>query len=138
MRVVLDASALAKWFLVEEESREMRLLRDKIIGSEIEAHVPSLVFVELANLLRYSRGLTPGDVAEGVVAAMSIGLVVHDFVEVLGEAVSIAFEKGLTVYDSIYVALAERLDAVLVTYDKVLLREVKRSQKASQLLEAYS
>ncbi|MEM3782722.1 MAG: type II toxin-antitoxin system VapC family toxin, partial [Thermofilum sp.] len=64
--------------------------------------------------------------------------VVHDFVEVLGETVSIAFEKGLTVYDSIYVALAEKLDAVLVTYDKVLLREVKRSKKASQLLEAYS
>ena len=138
MRVVLDASALAKWFLVEEESREMRLLRDKIIGSEVEAHVPSLVFVELANLLRYSRGLTPGDVADGVAATMSIGLVVHDFVEVLGEAVSIAFEKGLTVYDSIYVALAEKLDAVLVTYDKVLLREVKRSKKASQLLETYS
>jgi predicted nucleic acid-binding protein len=134
MRVVLEASALAKWFLVEEESREMRLLRDKIIGSEVEAHVPSLVFVELADMLRYMRGLTPRDVTDSVAAAMSIGLVVHDIVEVLGEAVSIAFEKGLTVYDSIYVALAEKLDAVLVTYDKVLLREVKRSKKASQLL----
>ncbi|MCC5998270.1 MAG: type II toxin-antitoxin system VapC family toxin [Thermofilum sp.] len=138
MRVVLEASALAKWFLVEEESREMRLLRDKIIGSEIEAHVPSLVFVELANLLRYTRGLTPVDVADSVVAAMSIGLILHDFVEVLGEAISMAFEKGLTVYDSIYVALAERLDAVLITYDKVLPREVKRSRKASQLLGTYS
>jgi predicted nucleic acid-binding protein len=138
MRVVLDASALAKWFLVEEESREMKTLRDKIIGGEIEAHVPGFVFVELANLLRYSRGLTPGDVTNGVAAAMSIGLVVHDFEEVLGEAVRIAFEKGLTIYDSIYVALAEKLDAVLVTYDKVLLRGVKRSQKASQLLETHS
>jgi len=33
MRVVLDASVLAKWLLVEKESREMKLLRDKIIGS---------------------------------------------------------------------------------------------------------
>ena len=33
MMVVLDASALAKWFLVEEESREIKILRDKIIGS---------------------------------------------------------------------------------------------------------
>jgi predicted nucleic acid-binding protein len=89
-------------------------------------------------MLRYTRGLTLGDVTDGVATAMSIGLVVHDFEEVLGEAVSVAFEKGLTVYDSIYVALAERLDAVLVTYDKVLLREMKRSQKAGQLLETHS
>jgi hypothetical protein len=34
--------------------------------------------------------------------------------------------------------LAEKHEAVLVTYDKVLLRGVKRSQKASQLLETYS
>jgi len=104
----------------------------------LRPNVPGLVFVELANMLRYTRGLTPGDVTDSVDVAMSIGLVVHGFEEVLSEAVRIAFEKGLTVYDSIYVALAEKIDAVLVTYDKVLLREVKRSQKASQLLEAYS
>ncbi len=52
---------------------------------------------------------------------MRIGLIVHDLEELLERAVEIAFENDLTVYDSVYVALAEIIDATLVTYDEELL-----------------
>lgn len=135
MRVVLDASAIAKWYLVEEESREMKLLRGEVLAGRVEAHVPSLVFVELANLLRYARGLNVEDIVNGVRAAMSIGLVIHDFEELLDKAIEIAFAEDLTVYDALYATLAEVLNATLVTYDDRLLERVSKSAKASNVLK---
>jgi predicted nucleic acid-binding protein len=87
MKVVLDASAVGKWYLIEEESEDMRKLRDEILIGEVEAHVPELIFIELANLLRYARGLSPEDVVEGVRAATSIGLIMHRFDELLEKTV---------------------------------------------------
>ena len=134
MRVVLDASAIAKWFLREEESEEMRKLLSGIVSGMLEAHVPSLAFVELANLLRYARGLTEEDVVKGVSAAMAIGLVKHEFEEVYDRAIRLAFEKKLTVYDAVYAALAEILDSYLITYDEQLLRVFPRAVRAGQLV----
>lgn len=135
MKVVVDASAVAKWYIAEDESKEMRLLRGEILEGRVEAHVPNLIFVELANLLRYAIGLSSDDVINGVRAAMSIGLVVHSFEEVLEKAVEIAFRKDLTIYDSVYAALAEILDATLITYDDELLEKIKRSAKAGDFLK---
>lgn len=135
IRIVLDASTIAKWYLVEEESREARALRDRIVAGELEAHVPSLAFVELANVLRFAKGLSTTNVVSGVRAAMVIGMVVHGFEELAERAVEAAFEKDLTVYDSVYVALAELVKAALITYDDELLRKVEGARKASTLLE---
>lgn len=137
-KVVLDASAVAKWYLKEEESREMRVLRASIVAGNLEAHVPDLVFVELANLLRYARGANAADVVGGVRAAMVLGMVVHSFEELLEKAVEIAFARDLTIYDSVYAALAELENAALVTYDRELLRKVEKARKASDLLREVS
>lgn len=56
-KLVLDASAAVKWF-IEEERKEMLMIRDKYANGQIKIYVPSLIFVELANALRYIRGLT--------------------------------------------------------------------------------
>ncbi len=134
-RVVLDASAIAKWYLKEEESEEMKALRMKIVAGEVEAHVPDLAFVELANVLRYAKGSSVAVVANGIRAAMFLGMTVHRFEELFEKAVEIAFAKDLTIYDAIYAALAELKDAALVTYDRELLASVRRAQRASDLLQ---
>ncbi len=63
MKIVLDSSAAVKWFVREEESGEMEELLGKFLSGEVEFHSPELLLVELANVLRYAKGLTPGDVA---------------------------------------------------------------------------
>lgn len=135
MRVVIDASAAAKWYLLEDGSEEMRVLRSHILSGSVEAHVPSLIFFELANLLRYTKGLSPEDVINGVRAAMSIGLIVHGLEELLERAVEIAFENDLTIYDSVYAALAEILGATLITFDSEILRRIKWSARAEEVLK---
>jgi predicted nucleic acid-binding protein len=65
MKVVLDASAIAKWFLIEKESDYMKRIRNEIANKIIEAHVPDLIFIELANVLRYSN-LSENDIKLGI------------------------------------------------------------------------
>ncbi|MEM0302113.1 MAG: type II toxin-antitoxin system VapC family toxin [Archaeoglobaceae archaeon] len=129
--IVLDASAAVKWFLREKESEEMKLLLEKIISKEFEVHVPELLFLEVANVLRYAK-LSEEDVIEGIKALMILDFSVHGFKELFEDAVEIAFEKGLTIYDSVYLALSMKLGAVLVTYDSILLKF--GGKKASDLI----
>jgi predicted nucleic acid-binding protein len=122
MKVVLDASAIAKWFLIEKESDYMKRIRNEIANKKLEAHVPDLIFIELANVLRYSN-LSENDVKLGIKAAMQIGLVLHRFEELIYDAIKIAFENDITIYDALYVSLSNSLEAPLITYDEILLKK---------------
>jgi len=132
MKVVLDASAIAKWFLIEKETDYMKRIRNEIASKKLEAHVPDLIFIELANVLRYSN-LSENDVELGIKAAMQIGLVLHRFEELIYDAIKIAFENDITIYDALYVSLSNSLEAPLITYDEMLLKKVDRAKKASEL-----
>jgi len=132
--VVLDASAVAKWFLREEESEEMRSLREKLASGETEGYAPSLILVEVANLLRYAKNVTSDDVKKAL-RSLEILLRLVDDGELLFGAVDLAFQRTTTIYDSLYVELARRLDAYLVTYDEELLEKFEEiAVKASNLL----
>ncbi len=118
--IVLDASAVAKWFVREEGSSDMRSIRDGIASGELKGHAPDLVLIEIANLLRYSRGASPED-AMNAVRSLRILLHLKRSEELLDEAIELAFKRGITVYDSLYMALAMEMGARLVTYDSELL-----------------
>lgn len=135
MKIVLDASAVAKWFIVEEESAEMKTILSQIVSGRLEAHAPSILQVELANLLRYAKGLTHSEVKTAVQALAALGITFHDDYTLLPSAIETAFEKNLTVYDSLYVALAESLGATLITYDKEILGKYSKARKATSYLE---
>ncbi len=53
-KVVMDASVCARWFLDEEYSDRARVLRDSFVKGTVTIAVPSLLFYETLNALRYS------------------------------------------------------------------------------------
>ncbi len=118
--VVLDASAVAKWFVREKGSSDMRLIRDKIASGRLTGYAPNFVLIEIANLLRYSREASSEDVLNAV-RSLTILLHLKRDEELLEKAVRLAFKKSITVYDSLYVALAMEMGTKLVTYDRELL-----------------
>jgi len=65
--LVLDASAVAKWF-VEGMSPGRYRVRDLYLEGAVTIYVPSLLFTELANALRYVDGLDATDVINAVEA----------------------------------------------------------------------
>lgn len=113
--IVLDASAAIEWLL--RSSAGIKI--DQRIGSPSESlHAPHLLDVEVAQVLRrYVRekmiSAQRGQEALEDLAGLPLDRYPHDFL------ISRVWElrATLTAYDAVYVALAELLDAPLLTCD---------------------
>ncbi|WP_423928213.1 type II toxin-antitoxin system VapC family toxin [Candidatus Palauibacter sp.] len=120
MRVVLDASVVIELVLGTEPGVQ---IRDRVADPRISLHSPELVDLEVLNVLRrYERTgtVSPDRVAEAFRNLLDLDLVRHGH-GVLLERVW-ARRRNLTAYDAAYVALAEILDAPLLTTDGRLAR----------------
>ncbi len=127
---IVDASVAIKWFSPEESRDKALQIRDDFINELIEIAVPELLFYEVANALRYSRVLRVGDVRGAVSALLDMQLTMHTLhKELLNEAVDMAYNYGITVYDAVYLALAKRLNSRLYTVDRELVRKASKYVK---------
>jgi predicted nucleic acid-binding protein len=96
----------------------------------VQGHTATLAFTEVANaLLNYVRAgaLTLPDAMAGLDALAGLPLHIHGS-ELARAALGSAFDLGLSSYDGTYAALAESLDAVLVTADRRLAAAVGRAE----------
>lgn len=121
---VVDASVAIKWYLPEEYSQQAVSLL--VPGFELWA--PDLVFVEVGNVLwkRVQRGeLDPERARLFLIDFLSSPLHIEDSPVLLEKAWDIAHRYGRSVYDSLYLALAERLGAAMVTADKRLYNAIQ-------------
>jgi predicted nucleic acid-binding protein len=116
--LILDASVAVKWY-VKEEMRDIALkVRDRFVSGLVELEAPSLILYEVGNALRYHPGSAATDCAEAVAQLRNIGLVFHELDDDLtSEAATLAYKEGITFYDAVYLALADALEARLVTAD---------------------
>jgi predicted nucleic acid-binding protein len=121
-KVVVDASVVVKWFNREEFTREALFLRDHIRQGRVLPFSPQLVIFEVANSLRYNPEFGIDDVQDTVksILDMQIQILPLDH-RTWRRAVEISFERGITVYDSVYVALAEGVEGTLWTADDKLV-----------------
>ena len=123
-QVVVDASVVAKWFPVEEHSREARLLRDAYVGGLLDLAAPELLPFEVLNALRYSGAYGEDELKEAARTLDDFQLALFRLEGELAQlAVEISMRKGVTIYDASYVALARLLGTVLYTADEKLIRK---------------
>jgi predicted nucleic acid-binding protein len=123
--VVIDASVATKWFTPEEGTEAaLSLLR----SGEI-LHAPDLLYAEVANALakKGRRGEIEGaEIAESLAALIALPIETKASKDLITQAVSLASETGLTVYDGHYLALAHVIGAPLATADRALRRAAER------------
>lgn len=118
--IVLDASALLELLLGTARGRKVaRRIADPTLG----LHAPQLADIEVAQALRrYVReGAIEPTVAEFALQGLSTLDVERHAHEPFLQRIW-ALRQNLTAYDAAYVALAEVLDAPLVTCDGRLAR----------------
>lgn len=117
--VVVDASVAVKWFNPEESSEEALTLRDDHVAHRVVLAAPSLLVWEVCNALRYSQELGADDVRSALGDLVDLQIVLHEpDPSWMAGAVDRAFQLGLTLYDSSYLALARHLRAPLYTADE--------------------
>lgn len=99
---------------------------EKYLSGEAFLQAPPLILYEVANALRYHRFITldPNDVYKAVEALAKLGIITSLGSRGWREALKISFRHGLSLYDSVYVAMATTKGGVLVTSDKKLVAKL--------------
>jgi len=130
----VDASVVAKWVLPGEPFQEKALrLKEDYVSGVIELSAPNVVVQEVANALWRATGvkrISEADAKEALKALNDMRIELHELDwSQAAEAVSIACDLDLTIYDASYVFLADELRAPLVTADKVLYETARKKFK---------
>lgn len=122
---VVDASVVVKWFVPEIHSHEAR----RLLVLPHEYMAPDLLFAETANTIwkKIRRGeLTATEGTELIADIGRIGVDTVSCRALAEDAHALANATGRTVYDSMYVALAVRLNTRSITADDRLEAALKR------------
>ena len=122
-RAVIDASVALKWVLPENGSEAAAALRTTML------HAPHLLLVECGNALwvRVRRNVLSAAEAKACFDLLSDAPVaLAPDAELMPAALTLALELDQTVYDCLYLALAVKRDASLVTADRRLCAAAKR------------
>lgn len=124
MSVVVDASVVIKWFVPEAGSDAA----SRLLVSDDRLVAPDLLFAEIANAIwkKVLRGQLTSDESRLLVSDIERIAVDTTPCRVLAnDAHAIALLTSRSVYDSMYVALALRLDTRVITADERLFRALQ-------------
>jgi len=116
---VVDASVAAKWFSGEEHADAALRLR----SGPHELHAPDFFLLEMDNVVcKWIRRRLITEPEGDAVRARLDGLPIarHTFMPLRNAAYALATQTARSVYDCLYLALAERLGAQMVTADRRL------------------
>jgi len=124
--IVVDASAVLEVLLGTEAGRRAE---DRLFDRDAALHAPHLLDVEVAQVLRrYAAAgeIKPGRAAEALDDLAGLPITRHEHVVLLPRIWQL--RHNATAYDAAYLALAEVLDATLITRDAKLARAAGRTR----------
>ncbi len=125
--IVVDASVALCWFATEKETA----FANRLIAAGVDLVAPSLMLVELANGLwkKTRRGEMAADLAAaGLREVWRFVPQIVDVADLAEPAMALARELDHSVYDCVYLALARRRGATLVTSDQKLTARLARTR----------
>ena len=125
---VVDASVIVKWFLHQQEADRDRALalRDLHISGRSTIYIPGLALLEVLNAVRFSPKADEeaGETALETLQDLNLETKSAD-VNLLRKANAIAWAYKITIYDALYVALAEQVGYPLITADERMVNKLK-------------
>ena len=133
MRFVVDASVAVKLLVDEPDSDAAR----KLVASGRELHAPRLMASEVANALWRKARLGQVERADaGAALAWLPDMPVrwNDDETVSADAVRLALALDHPVYDCVYLALAHRIGATVVTADRRFVTAVSPTEHGETVM----
>jgi predicted nucleic acid-binding protein len=127
-RYVVDASVLVKWFLHQQEADRDRALalRELHISGRSTIFIPQLALLEILNAVRFAPKAKEEDGEMALETLHDLHLETKPLeVDLLRKANAIAWAYKITIYDALYVALAEQVGYPLITADEVMVKKLK-------------
>jgi predicted nucleic acid-binding protein len=132
MRLVVDASVAVKWVLKEPDSGAARR-----VVEQAELLAPGLLWAELGNVLWRRRRLgelSPSNARDMLLTLRAVPVRTYALFPLLPLALEIAVTIGHSIYDCIYLALADQEDCRVVTADRRLQNAVASGPMARSVM----
>ncbi len=131
--IVVDASVAIKWFIPEVHA----ISATRLLHTSLQFIAPDLIFAEVGNILwkKYRSKELTLDTAGAILDDFKrLPFHSHENESLLDTAWQIATTHQCTIYDSLYVALAQAEGCLLVTADRALHNTLSTTHLASLLL----
>jgi len=141
-KIVIDASIVVKWFIEENGSDKARFLRDKFIDGKVELLVPSLLYYEVLNALKYSQLFEPSELNDAGESLENYGLkVIAIKNEIRKHMIKVAVEHELSIYVASYLGLSIALGTLFYTADEKIIKKLplnlKKNVKSLKQVEKF-
>ena len=128
--IIIDASVVVKWFIEENDSDKARLLRDKFIDGELELYIPTLLYFEVLNALKYSQLFSLSELDEAGESLENYGFKAITIKNDLRKhMINVAVEHELSFYDASYLGLSIGLSKPFCTADEKIIKKLPPSLK---------
>jgi len=128
-RLVIDASVAVKWVLPEPGAERAGVLLSALASGDLAIEIPDICVAEITNVLwkrcRRRDELTPRQARQAQALLLDVLPVPTPSAQLVPAALEIALTYRHSVYDCLYVALAERRNCPLVTADRPLVRSME-------------
>ena len=124
--LVLDASFITKWFKDEIYTEIALKVKDEFVNGVHEIVAPDLILYELANAMRYDKAFDSDLTKQSISYLIELGIdVIIPTEDLISVSIEFAYKCNISIYDAVYVALASKLGATLVTADEKLYEKIK-------------
>jgi predicted nucleic acid-binding protein len=136
--IVLDASVILKWFLIEEGRDIALMILDRHVDEDEQIAIPELLYYEFGNIMALKAELSEDKVIESIAFLFGFNLKVISLSqqEYIG-AIRLSRLYKISVYDASYIVLAKSLNVNFVTADEKLAQKMK-DMSFVQTLKDYS
>lgn len=131
--LVVDADVALKWHLPQHDAH----LAKAVARDYANLHAPEMQFLEVQNILaKYvrMRQLSESNAREAASAHGALIAVWHDHGALTGPAFDLALRYSHPFYDCLYLALAVRLNARVVTADKAFASKFAVGDHAGRVI----
>jgi predicted nucleic acid-binding protein len=122
--VVIDASVAAKWVIEEDYSAEaLRLLQcdARYAPDHWQAEAANVVWSKV-----FMGDLNATDAQERLTVLLRAPVIGAPIADLMPRAFQISVANTVTIYDSLYVALAEKRNIPMVTADRRLIKRMSK------------
>lgn len=120
---ILDTSVAVKWFSSDKENHLLqagKLLQD-IQNNKIAIFAPEFLLMEVANALLFSKKLDSKTVKDSCQLLLQSPIIFTPLTSaLLFQAIKLAESYHLTIYDAVYLSLAQEKLCKIITSDRVL------------------
>jgi len=138
-RFVLDTSVAAKWYYSkgEEDFSNSKLLYNNLHSDNSIFFAPDLLIYEILNIYRLKHELDEEDINKIITELYDLIIILGVNKNTFLKSFAIARNLNISFYDSVYLSLAEDIDAVLITADKKLYGAAKDTFRNTVLLAEF-